>query len=264
VNIEEYISTGILEAYALGDLTAAQRVEVEKNLAQYPQLKIELQHIEEAQENLLMQAAVQPRAAVKENLLKKLDTSIPQAKEVVMPAGDLRIWQYSAAASLVFALTAAYLAFTYYHKWQRSELSLTNLIAQNEQIANNYNTVNQRLNEIETDLRITNNPAFNRIILKGSANAPDAMASVYWNSGTQEVYLSIQNLKTLAQENQYQLWAIVDGKPVDAGVFEHITDGLQKMKLMTGATAFAITIEPRGGKPSPTLEMLQVIGNVNG
>jgi anti-sigma-K factor RskA len=261
VNIEEYISTGVLEAYALGDLTQAERAEVEKNLLQYPQLKAELTRIEEAQEKLLMSQAVQPRASVKEDLFKKLDEK-PKAKVVALNGGSF--WRYAAAASIVVALVASYLAFTYYHRWQNTEISLNTLIAQNQEIAQNYNTVNQRLNEIEADLRITSSPAFNRIILKGSANAPDAMASVYWNSGTQEVYLSIQNLKTLAQENQYQLWAIVDGKPVDAGVFEHITDGLQKMKLMAGATAFAITIETRGGKPSPTLEMLQVIGNVNG
>ncbi len=69
-------------------------------------------------------------------------------------------------------------------------------------------------------------------------------------------------MKSLAQENQYQLWAIVDGKPVDAGVFDSTTAGLLKMKALAGAAAFAVTIEPRGGKATPSLETLQVIGNV--
>ena len=64
------------------------------------------------------------------------------------------------------------------------------------------------------------------------------------------------------QGMQYQLWAIVDGKPVDAGVFDVATSGLLKMKTLDGAVAFAVTIEPRGGRPSPTLETMQVIGNV--
>jgi len=89
------------------------------------------------------------------------------------------------------------------------------------------------------------------------------MAYVYWNGSTQEVYLDIQNMKELAQENQYQLWAIIDGKPVDAGVFDGNLTGLVKMKgIGTGAAAFAVTIEPRGGKASPTLETMQVVGNV--
>ena len=70
-------------------------------------------------------------------------------------------------------------------------------------------------------------------------------------------------MRTLAQENQYQLWAIIDGKPVDAGVFDTSLAGLLKMKeIGNGAAAFAVTIEPRGGKASPTLETMQVVGNV--
>jgi len=114
---------------------------------------------------------------------------------------------------------------------------------------------------VKNDLKVVDNPAFTRVVMKGTENAPEAMAYVYWNQQTSEVYLRIQSLKQLAQENQYQLWAIVDGKPVDAGVFDGIENGLLKMKELTGAAAFAVTIEPRGGKPSPTLETLQVIGN---
>ena len=39
--------------------------------------------------------------------------------------------------------------------------------------------------------------------------------------------------------------------------------GLLKMKdIGIGAGAFAVTIEPRGGKTSPTLETMQVVGTV--
>jgi anti-sigma-K factor RskA len=70
-------------------------------------------------------------------------------------------------------------------------------------------------------------------------------------------------MKQLAQENQYQLWAIIDGKPVDAGVFDGNLAGLVKMKeIPSGAKTFAVTIEPRGGNASPTLEKMQVVGNV--
>jgi anti-sigma-K factor RskA len=130
-------------------------------------------------------------------------------------------------------------------------------------MASDYNTVNQRLDAIENDLRVSTNPAFSRVLLRGTANAPGALASVYWNEKTKEVYLSIQELKELTQENQYQLWAIIDGKPVDAGVFDNNFKGLLKMKdIGPGAATFAVTIEPRGGKPSPTLETMQVAGNV--
>lgn len=260
MNIEEYISSGILEAYALGDLNAAERREVEKALAENPALREELTRIELAQESLLMEASVAPETLVKADLFLKIETK-PAGKVVTMPADNVLVWKYSMAASVIFGLLAAGLAYTYYSKWRQSEENLTELLAQNQRMAQDYNTVNQRLDQLETDVRVINNPAFRRTVMNGTENAPQALASVYWNESTREVYLSIQNMKTLAQENQYQLWAIVDGKPVDMGVFEPAA-GLIKMKNISGAVAFAVTIEPKGGKPAPSLETMQVIGKV--
>jgi anti-sigma-K factor RskA len=264
LNIEEYISSGILEAYALGELSAGERAEVERNLAQYPELKQELLLIEEAQEKFLQKNAIQPRLSVKENLFKNIGEGKSAGKVVSMSPDNSQIsfWKYAAAASVAIALVTSYLAYNYYNKWRSTENNLSDLIAQNQQMASDYNTVNQRLDKIEKDIKVIDNPAFSRVVMKGTPNAPDAMAYVYWNENSKEVYLSIQNMKELAQENQYQLWAIVDGKPVDAGVFDANLAGLLKMKSLEGAAAFAITIEPRGGKPAPSLETMQVVGNV--
>ncbi len=260
MNIEEYISSGVLEAYALGDLSAAERSAVERNLAQYPELRKELALIEETQEELLMKNAIQPRTSIKAELLNKLDFKNPEGKVVSIAS---TAWKYATAASIVLALITSYMAYEYYGRWKASEDNLTTLIAQNRQMAQDYNTVNQRLDKIESDLRVTDNPSFTRVVMKHpdpKANA--SMAYVYWNEQTKEVYLSIQDMKQLAQENQYQLWAMIDGKPVDAGVFDIDTNGLIRMKDMTGAGAFAVTIEPRGGRPTPSLDKIQIIGSV--
>lgn len=260
MNIEEYISSGILEAYTLGELNTAERIEVEKMLLQHAALRDELARIELTQEKLLFDVAVAPPPALKEKLFEKIPA---KGKVVAMPTEDKTLfWKYSVAASVIFGLLASTLAFNYYSKWRQSEESLTDLLAQNQRMAQEYNNVNQRLDRLETDVRVINSPAFKRTVMSGTDNAPQALASVYWNEKTQEVYLSIQNMKVLAQENQYQLWAIVDGKPVDAGVFDSVAGGLLKMKSITGAVAFAVTIEPRGGKTSPSLDTMQVMGKV--
>jgi anti-sigma-K factor RskA len=258
LNIEEYISSGILEAYALGELSSAERLAVEKNLAQYPELRKELTQIEEVQEQLMLKAAVKPRASVKSDLFNKLSFKKPEAKVVSMQA-----WKFAAAASIVIALVSSYMAYEYYGRWQNSEQDLTKLIAQNRQMAQDYSIVNKRLDKIELDMQITDNPAFTRVVMKHPDPNVANTASIYWNAQTKEVYLSIQDMKQLAQENQYQLWAMIDGKPVDAGVFDMDTaDGLIRMKEMKGATHFAVTIEPRGGRPAPTMANLQMIGAV--
>lgn len=264
MNLNEYISSGILEAYALGELSDAERAEVERNLTAFPDLRTELNRIEEAQQNLLMKSAVQPPTHVKAEIFNRIDPKDNNARVVTIQTDrQISVWRLAAAASISIAVVASYLAFNYYSKWRTTESSLATLIAQNQQVAQDYNEVNQRIDRLENDLKVMDNPRFKRVVMTGTPNAPDAMASVYWNEDTQEVYLSLQNMKTLTQEKQYQLWAIIDGKPVDAGVFDGNFTGLHKMKeIGKGAVLFAVTVESRGGKPSPTMETMQVKGEV--
>jgi anti-sigma-K factor RskA len=270
LNVEEYISTGILEAYVLGELSDAERAEVELNLNRFPLLREELTRVEEAQEALLMASAVAPPARAKEKLMSQIadstvrQSSSPSTRKVVVmeqPSSSLKWWQLATAASVSLAIITSYYAVDYRQQLQATSANLQELIAQNRQIASDYNQVNHRLDEIETSLKIIDNPSFKRVIMNGTEGAPDAIASVYYNDKTSEVYLSIQNLRDLSKDKQYQLWAIVDGKPVDVGVF-NFTAGLIKMKEVKQPQAFAVTVEPSGGSAAPTLNTMQVIGKI--
>jgi anti-sigma-K factor RskA len=270
LNIKEYISTGILEAYALGDVSDLERKEVEANLLLYPELKQELRRIEDAQEEFLLRSAISPAASVK---AKIMDRAVPETKESrnngssqskvipMSPDGSVKWWKFATAASVSVAVISSYLAINYKGELENTKQSLSELIAQNRQIAQDYNVVNQRLDNIENTIRVIDNPSYRRVILKGTEASPGSLASVYWNENTREVYLTIQNLRELSNNQQFQLWAIEDGNPVDAGVFS-LAEGLIKMKDIGEASAFAVTIEPAGGSPSPTLSSMQVIGNI--
>ncbi len=265
MNIEEYISSGVLEAYAAGILSDLERKNVEDNLVQYPALRAELLAIEQLQEKFLQKVALRPGTSVKEKLFASLDHRDAETKIIPLTThtNNSLVWKYAVVASLSLAVVTSYLAYSYRERWITSVISLNNLIAQNQQIAQDYNVVNNRINQIEKNVQVLNDPSFQRVVMAGTANAPEAKAFVYWNEESKEVYLSLQSMRELSQENQYQLWAIVDGKPVDAGVFDGNLAGLLKMKdIGTGAGAFAVTIEPRGGKTSPTLETMQVVGTV--
>lgn len=260
MNVKDYISSGILEAYALGELSSGECAEVEKNLSSYPELRAELSLIEKTQEELLLRNSIPPPPFLKE---KVLAAAKPEAKVINLERETILRWKYAAAASIGIALLTSFMAYNYWSKWKNSQSELALLVEKNQQIAQDYNKVNLRLDKMEGDLKVIGNPTFERVIMKGTPNAPDAMASVYWNKQTEEVFVSIQNMRALSKEKQYQLWAIIDGKPVDAGVFDGAVAGLIKMKnISKGAITFAVTIEDAGGKPSPSLETMQVAGNV--
>ena len=91
------------------------------------------------------------------------------------------------------------------------------------------------------------------------------MATVYWNTESKDVYLLVNKLPKPVPDKQYQLWAIVDGKPVDAGIFD-MREGISFVKLKTipKAEAFAITLEKKGGSATPTMDAMYVMGKVTG
>jgi anti-sigma-K factor RskA len=64
--------------------------------------------------------------------------------------------------------------------------------------------------------------------------------------------------------HEYQLWALVDGKPVSLGVFgPNAKDAVQQMETIEKAQAFAVTIEPTGGSVNPTMEKMVAMGGVS-
>ncbi|MEP0986052.1 anti-sigma factor [Ekhidna sp.] len=269
MNIEEYISTGILEAYVMDQLSPAERTEVENTAAKHPEIMEELNKIELSMEALAFASAVAPPKGAKEKLLAQIKTQKSETeKETPVIAMQTKesfgFLKYAAAASVIMALGSAVMAFTYWKKWQGAEDRLSDMIAQNQQFAENYNQVNQQLDNIQNAVTIMNNTSYKRVVMNGTDNSPNSLATVYWNEATADVYLSIQNLKELSQDQQYQLWAIIDGKPVDAGVFDpnNSTYLVQMKNIGPNAAAFAVTIEPRGGSVNPSLETMQVVGNV--
>lgn len=266
MNVEEYISSGILEAYVLDQLSVTERANISSMASKYPEIRDEIEKIEHSIEALALATSMEPPRGIKENLLREISSkSTNQRVTPVISMStnkSLGLLKFATAASVLVALVSVVLAFTYWKKWQGAESQLANMISENAQFAENYNQVNQQLDDIQDQVTIMSNAAYRRVVMNGTKNSPKAMATVYWNEASSEVYLSIQNLKKLSTNQQYQLWAIIDGKPVDVGVFDNSDLFVQMKNVGSNAAAFAVTIEPHGGSQDPSLETMQVLGNV--
>ena len=101
--------------------------------------------------------------------------------------------------------------------------------------------------------------------LKGTPVSPSSYVTVYWDTTSKDVYLMVNNLPKPASDKQYQLWALINGQPVDLGMLQYEggkTHPLVKMKGVQHAQAFAITLEPKGGSPNPTMDQMYVVGKL--
>ncbi len=199
-------------------------------------------------------SAVQPKAA------QSTETRVPLGKQ-----RRLLPWQLGIAASLLVAVLSAAAAWHFRGEWKEAEQQLQIALAENQEIASQYETASQRSQRLENDLSVLSSPDYQAIALAGTDVSPESTARVFWNPGAEQLYLSPGNLPQPPTDKQYQLWAIVDGAPVSAGVFDVAPDAASLQALssqIAQASAFAITLEPRGGSPSPTMEAMYVQGAV--
>jgi anti-sigma-K factor RskA len=107
--------------------------------------------------------------------------------------------------------------------------------------------------ELATLLRVPNAKV---VSLTGSDMAKRAAGFLLYDSRTQKVWLYSVNLPECPAGTTYQLWAIHD-KPLNIGTF-HMDRGetahllVKKLPSFMDAKAFAVSLEPSGGRSQPT------------
>jgi anti-sigma-K factor RskA len=257
---EEFISSGLLELYATGIATPEEAQIVHDHLDRFPELKEELKEIEISLENYALSQSVAPSSSVKEKLFNQLFSSdvnkeINEALVVSMNKKYPIPLFYKSIAAAVFILLigSIILNYSYFNKYHKAQDALD--------VAQKQLQQKERTNEAMThDLDVVTNKYAMPVVLNGTPHAPDALAKIFWMKNTGQVYIDPSNLPKTPQGMQYQLWGIVDGKPVSGGMIE-TSKGIyhiQKMKSFGKVDAFAITLEKAGGSPTPTMDQMIV------
>jgi anti-sigma-K factor RskA len=299
-NIQDYIASGILEQYALGELSAAEQAAVEAQAASHPEIRAELQQVQEALGFYAEAHALTPPAGMRERVLGNVmgristptsplraevdagaqaaarppepTTALPHAAEAVVrpmssapvaaaPASR-SIWALAASVALILSLGANALFYT---RWKDASASLVALQNDQARFAQTSQVVERQLGSLRQENEVLRSDEFRPVALAGTKTAPTARARVLFNAATHKVYVDVKSLPALPPGKQYQLWALDKGKPVDAGVLTAATatgEGLQPMKDIASAQTFAMTVEPEGGSVNPTLSTMTVVGNI--
>jgi anti-sigma-K factor RskA len=260
VDIKAYIETGVIESYVLGMADAQEAAELEQMAGLYPEVQQAIDAFEASLEQQALAAAVAPHAHVKEALFTTL---APEFKKEGRKAGVVSIgWsRYVAAASVILLVGSAALNVYFYSQFKSTSTAYQALlIEKNSLFAENQNTQTKAL-DLYNNMQMMTDPAMIKVSMQGVAGKENSLATVFWDSKSKDVYLLPNKLPAAADGKQYQLWAIVDGKPVDAGVMDACT-GLCKMKNIPAAAAFAITLEKKGGSPTPSMDQMYVLGKV--
>ncbi|MDL5045459.1 anti-sigma factor [Oscillatoria amoena NRMC-F 0135] len=261
MDITEIINSGLLELYVLGLTNTEETKQVDEWRAQFAEVNAEIATIEGIVQSYVQQYDTTPPADLKEKILARLS----EEKGINIPRRatlQTRWVQYGMVASVALLIGSVVLNVVYYGRWQDSQKQLARLESEKQELFAQNQTQRTALSSAEGELGILKSPTLKMVTLASVKPNVPAQVTVYWDTAKNNVFVNINNLPPAPADKQYQLWALVDGVPVDAGVMEVDITNLQQLKQINKAQAFAITLEKRGGAVSPTLEEMIVLGTV--
>ena len=249
----------LLPAYALGALDGEELRELETHLA--AGCRECRAHLDLWQGDLEELAASVEPVTPSETTRRRVQRIAPTAAPI--HSRSLARWAVLvAAASLLIAVWSG---------WRQARLGdeLERLGAERDRLAREVSGLDQQLGLARADaqrmvesLAIVASPGARVTQLVGLGPSPGASGQAFENPerGGKAVVYAV-DLPRLEPDKTYQLWSIgEDGKPVSAGTFEVDELGTGSVQVErvapAGTRVWAVTIEPSGGMPQPTGDMV--------
>ncbi len=276
-NIQEYIDSGILELFVFGNLSETEQVEVAALVEKHPELKKEVEQIEAAV-MMLSSATLSKEVPDVSKILSQLakkdekeviplsrkreqQTNDPQQRTATRP----RPWQryLQVAAAILLLATLGFLI----GQNQKLKDQIVDIQQQQSQQQSETQVAQEQVAAYAELLKILRDDKIRKIPLGPQAVAPEAYASVYWDSDNEKAYVDINGLPEPPEGKVYQVWSLTLDPltPTSLGVLdgEDISGSrIYALDNPNQSQAFGITLEPEGGSTSPTLDQLYTLGTV--
>ena len=230
---DKFLSTGLLELYILGLTSPEEAEEVDRYLNAFPELKDNLSKAKGSFDAYVEKNT--PRIRLKKRVNGKY------------------LSFYAAVASILLLLGSFYYFSNQLSRQEQKIIALNHSITECEKetiLLKNQKQLFAFLSHPETEvLRIS------------SSQSKEEEAIFYYNRDLKKVFCNSSKLKKPGGNNQYQVWADVDGEMVNMGLIEMENSKLQVLEFHEDSESINVTIEPEGGSVHPTVE--KIIGSVS-
>ena len=254
MDINAYISSGIIEMYVMGLCDKDEKMEIESLRLQYPQLQMAIEAFEIALENNLQQYATQPSQHIDEQILQVLDRlqnkNEDLQKQHIAPVRKMNWLIPAVAAAIILLVASCIFNYLLYNKTRQQQLALNEKDQYSPLPINDYNILKQ--------------PSITPVAMYGVSPHSICRCTMFWDKNTSKAYIMIHHLVPAPEGKNYQMWAMVNNKPVSAGIInDKIRDRFVEMgHVPAGATGFIVTLENAGESTSPTVEATFLSGKV--
>lgn len=260
-NIEEYISSGILELYVYGALDEKESREVSEALKEHPEIKKEVEEIEAALQNI--SAGVAPYNP--EALLVSIKSKLSDKGIKTLPPRSRTPWvSYIGWAASILLMVGLFFLMQKNNDLREQLNAVQIKTARMEQQIANAREDAEKAKSLLASIR---SKEITRVPLQGQQAAPEAYAAVYWNKEENKAYIDAKDLPEPPRGKVYQVWSLKLNPltPTSIGLLDDFESDDNKIFTLENANqseAFGITLEPEGGSETPTMEQLYVLGAV--
>jgi anti-sigma-K factor RskA len=258
---KEYIESGILELYVYGLLSETENEEVATMAKNNPEINDEIIAIEKAIISLSSGFSPFHSVANFEKIKEKLELN--QSKVIPLEPNKNRAQYIGWAAAVLLLVGIGY----QYNQLNQTATQVANTELEKAKIEKEFNVLKIKNTAIETSLAVVRDTKNTVVALEGQVVAPESSAKVYWNQETKVVFIDATGLPEPPEGMVYQVWSLKLSPltPTSIGLLEEFDANDQKLFAVNNANeaeAFAITLEPKGGSLTPTMEQLYTLGKV--
>ena len=252
MDINSYITSGIIEMYVMDLCTPEERRELEQLRNQYPKLNEAVLQFEATLENNLSANITLPGEKVDEKILQSLRSLPASVVDINARQHKIKItnwFQLVAVAAAVLLLISCIINYVLYKKINEQGLVLI---------------AKEKFSPLPVaDYNILKQPTITPVAMYGVAPHSICRCTMFWDKKTGKAYIMIHHLPPSSGSN-YQLWAMVNDKPVSVGIInDKIRDRfIEVQNVPQGATAFTVTLEKIGGSTTPTEEETYLSGKI--
>jgi anti-sigma-K factor RskA len=197
-----------------------------------------------------------PPPGLRERVLTRATSPAVEESRFQTPIVPRRTMSYGwlAAAAAIVAVVTSVMAWQYREQAARARLAQQETARQVQSLEQQIAQLQAGVSTAAQTRSVLAARDMARIELSGQEPAPGATGRVFW-SPTHGLVFAATNLPELPPGRVYQLWVVADA-PISAGIGQ-LTSGGELSVVSTPSAparpkAFALTIEPEGGRPAPT------------
>lgn len=251
MDLKTYIESGILELYVLGQLSPEEEKEVEDMQSRHLEVKREIYEISLSLEKYGQLNAIKAPTNIADKIFENLPPKSATPSNVVNNATPKSGLTWNALTTL-FTLISI-LGFTMYFMLKSEHNSFIQKYESEKKACDSITLQQQQLYAVINQI----NDANNKIIdITPTAGYAGLAVYLHHNTVSKKNFLQLVNLPEITADQTFQLWSLKDGAaPMPLNVFVD-KNTIIPVDFIDQTTTYAITIEPKGGSQSPSLDKL--------